>query len=280
MLRTACKAIWCALESGDRQLDAWMQKRSVLAAIMILLANLPVPAKVAGRKVRVTPRLIQSPRLIQRLRASVLRASVLIAATSTAAMAPAQAQSNSGYDPRSWTYDPARNVLVSPSAPDQTSDGETRSDWSATPREIVHFSEAQPKGSIVISTTERRLYYILGNGRALRYAVGVGKEGLEWAGRDTISSKKTWPDWRPPAEMRSREASNGRFLPVHVEGGPNNPLGARALYIGNTLYRVHGTNQPWTVGQANSSGCIRMTNDDVIDLYDRVKIGSQIIVRH
>lgn len=249
-------------------MDAWMQKRSVLAAIMILLANLPVPVKVAGRKVRVPPRLNQ------RLRA------FLIAALSIAAMAPAQTQSNSGYDPRSWTYDPARNVLVSPSAPDQTSDEETRRDWSAIPRKIVHFSEAQPKGSIVISTTERRLYYILGNGRALRYAVGVGKEGLEWAGRDTISSKKTWPDWRPPAEMRSREASNGRFLPAHVEGGPNNPLGARALYIGNTFYRVHGTNQPWTVGQANSSGCIRMTNDDVMDLYDRVKIGSQIIVRH
>lgn len=249
-------------------MDAWMQKRSVLAAIMILLAKLPVPVKVAGRKV------LTSPRLNQRLRA------FLIAVPSIAAMAPAQAQSNSGYDPRSWTYDPARNVLVSPSAPNQTSDAETQREWSAIPREIVHFSEAQPKGSIVISTTERRLYYILGNGRALRYAVGVGKEGLEWSGRDTISSKKTWPDWRPPAEMRSREASNGRFLPAHVEGGPNNPLGARALYIGNTLYRVHGTNQPWTVGQANSSGCIRMTNDDVIDLYDRVKIGSQIIVRH
>ncbi|WP_244749539.1 L,D-transpeptidase [Mesorhizobium sp. L-2-11] len=233
-----------------------MQKRSVLAAIMILLANLPVPVKVAGLR------------------------GFLIAVLSIAAMAPAQAQSNSGYDPRSWTYDAARNVLVSPSAPDQTSDGAVQQEWSAIPREIVHFSEAQPKGSIVIDTTERRLYYILGNGRALRYAVGVGKEGLEWSGRDTISAKKTWPDWRPPAEMRSREASNGRFLPVHVEGGPNNPLGARALYIGNTLYRVHGTNQPWTVGQANSSGCIRMTNDDVIDLYDRVKIGSQIIVRH
>lgn len=132
----------------------------------------------------------------------------------------------------------------------------------------------------MIDTTERRLYYILGDGKALRYAVGVGKEGLEWSGRDTISSKKDWPDWRPPAEMRSREASKGRFLPALVAGGPNNPLGARALYIGNTLYRVHGTNQPWTVGQANSSGCIRMTNDDVIDLYDRVKIGAQIIVRH
>ncbi|WP_365959034.1 L,D-transpeptidase [Mesorhizobium sp.] len=269
MLRTASKAIWCALESGDRRLNAWMQKGSFLvAAILIRYANLPVPVKVAGRNVRITRRLIRR-----------LCACVLIAATSIAAMAPAQAQSNSGYDPRSWTYDPARNVLVSPSAPDQTLDEEIRPEWSAIPREIVHFSEAQPKGSIVINTTERRLYYILGGGRALRYAVGVGKEGLEWSGRDTISSKKTWPDWRPPAEMRSREASNGRFLPVHVEGGPNNPLGARALYIGNTLYRVHGTNQPWTVGQANSSGCIRMTNDDVIDLYDRVTIGTQIIVR-
>ncbi|MER9326606.1 L,D-transpeptidase [Mesorhizobium sp. M0587] len=198
----------------------------------------------------------------------------------TAAMAPSQAQSNSGYDPRSWAYDPARNVLVSPSGRDRTSGEEIQPGWSAIPREIVAFSEAQPKGSIVINTTERRLYYILGGGKALRYAVGVGKEGLEWSGRDTISSKKDWPDWRPPAEMRSREASKGRLLPAHVVGGPNNPLGARALYIGNTLYRVHGTNQPWTVGQANSSGCIRMTNEDVIDLYDRVKIGAQIIVRH
>jgi lipoprotein-anchoring transpeptidase ErfK/SrfK len=227
---------------------------------MILLANSPVPV---------------SPRLTLRLCASVL-----VAATSIAAMAPARAQSNNGYDPRSWTYDPARNVLVSPSAPDPTSNAAIRPGWSAIPREIVHFSEVQPKGSIVINTTERRLYYILGNGKALRYAVGVGKEGLEWSGRDTISSKRSWPDWRPPAEMRSREASKGRFLPAHVEGGPNNPLGARALYIGNTLYRVHGTNQPWTVGQANSSGCIRMANEDVIDLYDRVKIGAQIIVRH
>jgi lipoprotein-anchoring transpeptidase ErfK/SrfK len=206
--------------------------------------------------------------------------SVLVAAALTVAMAPAQGQSNSGYDPRSWSYDQARNVLVSPSAPDQAADGEMRPAWSAIPREIVDFGEAQPKGSIVINTRERRLYYILGAGKALQYAVGVGKEGLEWSGRDRISSKKDWPDWRPPAEMRSREASKGHLLPARVAGGPNNPLGARALYIGNTLYRVHGTNQPWTVGQANSSGCIRMTNEDVIDLYDRVKVGAQIIVRH
>ena len=209
----------------------------------------------------------------------ILPANLAIAAL-VAVTASVQAQSNNGYDPRSWTYDRARNVLVSPSAGDQTPDEGMPPQWSAIPRQIVHFSEAQPKGSIVINTTERRLYYILGDGKALQYAVGVGREGLEWSGRDRISSKKDWPDWRPPTEMRSREASKGHLLPARVAGGPNNPLGARALYIGNTLYRVHGTNQPWTVGQANSSGCIRMTNEDVIDLYDRVKIGAQIIVRH
>lgn len=239
-----------------------------VAANKISLAKLDGPASVFGSGISV------SPPLIRRLGASLLLAMLI------AAMAASQAQSNSGYDPRSWAYDRSRNVLVSPSDPDGTSGEEIRSGWSAIPREIVAFSEAQPKGSIVINTTERRLYYILGDGKALRYTVGVGKEGLEWSGRDTISSKKDWPDWRPPAEMRSREASKGRLLPAHVAGGPNNPLGARALYIGNTLYRVHGTNQPWTVGRANSSGSIRMTNEDVIDLYDRVKIGTQIIVRH
>ncbi|WP_246677853.1 L,D-transpeptidase [Mesorhizobium sp. B2-7-2] len=240
-----------------------------MAACKNLLLSLNAPAGIAWQWPLTGSRLGKG-----------LGESVLVAATLTATMAPAHGQSNSGYDPRSWSYDQARNVLVSPSAPGQVADGETRPAWSPIAREIVDFGETQPKGSIVINTRERRLYYILGDGKALRYAVGVGKEGLEWSGRDTISNKKDWPDWRPPAEMRSREASKGRLLPAHVAGGPNNPLGARALYIGNTLYRVHGTNQPWTVGHANSSGCIRMTNEDVIDLYDRVKIGAQIIVRH
>ncbi|WP_367156802.1 L,D-transpeptidase [Mesorhizobium sp.] len=270
MLRTISKAIWCALESPvrDRRFDAWTQK----GLTSVSLANLDAPASFPGSGSIVALR----PNL-------ALGSSIVLATGLIAAMVPAQAQSNSGYDPRSWTYDPARNVLVSPSAPNasgQASEEKSRHQWSPIPREIVHFSEAQPNGSIVINTSERRLYYILGNGKALRYAVGVGKEGLEWSGRDTISSKKSWPDWRPPAEMRSREASKGHFLPVRVEGGTNNPLGARALYIGKSLYRVHGTNQPWTVGHANSSGCIRMTNEDVMDLYDRVKVGAQIIVRH
>jgi lipoprotein-anchoring transpeptidase ErfK/SrfK len=189
-------------------------------------------------------------------------------------------QSSGGYDPRTWSYDQTGNMLIPPSGSEPVASYVPPPEWSPIPREVVRFAEAQPKGSIVINTSERRLYYMLGNGTALKYAVGVGKEGFRWAGRDSISSKRHWPDWRPPAEMRDREAAKGRILPARVEGGPNNPLGARALYIGSTLYRIHGTNQPWTVGQANSSGCIRMTNDDVIDLYEKVEIGAQVIVRH
>ena len=202
-------------------------------------------------------------------------AAILLA---TADIAPAQ--SNGGYDPRTWSYDPEGDMLISPSGQESDTGYSAQPKWSPIPREVVRFGEAQPKGSIVINTSERRLYYVLGDGTALKYAVGVGKEGFSWAGRDEISSKRHWPDWRPPAEMRQREAASGRVLPARVEGGPNNPLGARALYIGSTLYRIHGTNQPWTVGQANSSGCIRMTNEDVIDLYERVGIGARVIVRH
>ena len=143
------------------------------------------------------------------------------------------------------------------------------------PREVVSFSENLPAGSIVISTSQRRLYYVMGNGKALRYAIAVGKEGYAWAGASTVSSKREWPDWSPPAEMRKRRPD----LPVHMAGGKDNPLGARALYLGDTLYRIHGTNEPWYMGSAQSSGCIRMTNDDVIDLYGRTKIGATVIVR-
>jgi lipoprotein-anchoring transpeptidase ErfK/SrfK len=143
------------------------------------------------------------------------------------------------------------------------------------PREVVSFSENQPAGTIIISTKQRRLYYVMGGGKALRYAIAVGKEGYSWSGTSTISSKREWPDWSPPPEMRQRRPD----LPVHMAGGPNNPLGARALYLGDTLYRIHGTNEPWYMGTARSSGCIRMTNDDVIDLYGRAKVGATVIVR-
>ncbi|SRR5579885_334403 len=143
------------------------------------------------------------------------------------------------------------------------------------PREIVSFNEKHAPGTIIISTSQRRLYYVLGDGKAIRYAIAVGKEGYAWSGTSTVSAKREWPDWNPPAEMRKRRPD----LPVHMAGGPDNPLGARALYLGDTLYRIHGTNEPWYMGTARSSGCIRMTNDDVIDLYNRTRIGATVIVR-
>jgi len=143
------------------------------------------------------------------------------------------------------------------------------------PREVVSFSEKLPTGSIVISTSQRRLYYVTGEGKALRYAIAVGKEGYAWAGTSTVSSKREWPSWSPPPDMRRRKPE----LPAYMPGGKDNPLGARALYLGDTLYRIHGTNEPWLMGTAESSGCIRMTNDDVIDLYNRTRIGATVIVR-
>jgi len=143
------------------------------------------------------------------------------------------------------------------------------------PREVVSFSEKLPAGSIVISTSQRRLYFVTGDGKALRYAIAVGKEGYSWSGTSTISSKREWPAWTPPPEMRKRKPG----LPAYMAGGKDNPLGARALYLGDTLYRIHGTNEPWLMGTAESSGCIRMTNDDVIDLYGRARVGATVIVR-
>jgi lipoprotein-anchoring transpeptidase ErfK/SrfK len=143
------------------------------------------------------------------------------------------------------------------------------------PKEVVSFHEKHAPGTIIISTSQRRLYYVLGDGKAIRYAIAVGKEGYAWSGTNTVSQKREWPDWTPTADMRKRDPK----LPVHMAGGPNNPLGARALYLGNTLYRIHGTNEPWYMGTARSSGCIRMTNDDVIDLYNRTKVGATVIVR-
>ena len=145
--------------------------------------------------------------------------------------------------------------------------------------ETVSFDEKLPAGSLVVDTGERRLYYVQGDGTAIRYGVGVGREGFAWRGRERIARKAEWPGWTPPPEMIAREARDGRILPGHMEGGADNPLGARALYLGSTLFRIHGTNQPWTIGQAVSSGCIRMANDDVIELYNKVKIGALVVVR-
>jgi lipoprotein-anchoring transpeptidase ErfK/SrfK len=145
------------------------------------------------------------------------------------------------------------------------------------PQEVAYDGPHKP-GTIVIDTRENFLYLVEKNGKARRYGVGTGKPGFEWAGKHKITQKKIWPEWRPPAEMISREAAKGRYLPTYVAGGVENPLGARALYLGSTLYRIHGTNQPWTIGGAVSSGCIRMRNEDVVDLYERVNVGTTVVV--
>jgi lipoprotein-anchoring transpeptidase ErfK/SrfK len=146
---------------------------------------------------------------------------------------------------------------------------------SRIPREIVSSPEKQKPGTIIIKTAERRLYLVLDNGKALRYGIGVGRDGFRWAGVHTVSSKREWPEWTPPDQMLKRRPD----LPRHMDGGPENPLGARAMYLGSTLYRIHGSNEEETIGEANSSGCFRMTNTDVIDLYDRVKVGATVVVR-
>lgn len=141
-------------------------------------------------------------------------------------------------------------------------------------RQVVPYRTELAVGTIVVNTGEKFLYLVLGKGKALRYGIGTAKDGFEWSGTHKITRKAEWPGWTPPAEMKKRRPD----LPDYMAGGPNNPLGARALYIGSTLYRIHGTNEPWTIGGDVSSGCIRMVNDDVVDLYARVKIGAKVIV--
>jgi lipoprotein-anchoring transpeptidase ErfK/SrfK len=143
-------------------------------------------------------------------------------------------------------------------------------------RATVSFASNYAPGTIYISTAERRLYLVLGNGQALRYGIGVGRDGFRWGGTHRISAKKEWPGWTPPAQMLQRRPD----LPRHMLGGIENPLGARAMYLGSTLYRIHGSNEPETIGQAVSSGCFRMTNEDVTDLYSRVSVGTTVVVKN
>ena len=141
------------------------------------------------------------------------------------------------------------------------------------PQEVAYETGETP-GTIIINTPERMLYLVEGQGRAMRYGIGVGRPGFTWAGVHSVTAKREWPDWTPPEDMLRRRPD----LPRHMEGGPENPLGARAMYLGSTLYRIHGSNEPWTIGTAVSSGCIRMRNEDVIDLYGRVKVGTKVVV--
>jgi lipoprotein-anchoring transpeptidase ErfK/SrfK len=141
-------------------------------------------------------------------------------------------------------------------------------------RQVVAFNTAEAPGTVIIDTGNTALYYVLGQGKAVRYGVGVGREGFTWSGVQTISRKAEWPDWHPPAEMIARQP----YLPRFMAGGPGNPLGARAMYLGSSEYRIHGTNDPSTIGKFVSSGCIRLTNEDVSDLFSRVNVGTKVVV--
>lgn len=155
-------------------------------------------------------------------------------------------------------------------------DGSGGRNYTKIPRELIDYSgpHANSTGTIVINTTERRLYLVMGNGKAMRYGIGVGRPGFTWGGTHSVTRKAEWPGWTPPPPMRKRQPN----LPAFMPGGPDNPLGARALYLGSTIYRIHGTSEPWTIGQAVSSGCFRMTNEDVTDLYERVRVGARVVV--
>ncbi|WP_322987611.1 MULTISPECIES: L,D-transpeptidase [unclassified Hoeflea] len=192
-------------------------------------------------------------------------------------MVPAAVQAQ----PASQTTTESRSLLQILFPPSENYNKHRRSDKSPIKRKMVSFKENHPVGTIVIDTSDRRLYHVVKKGKAMAYGIGVGRDGFTWQGKNRVTRKAEWPGWTPPQVMRDRvKRQEGRVLPAHMKGGPDNPLGARALYIGSTIYRIHGTNQPWTIGKAMSSGCIRMANDDVTHLYDQVKIGTKVVVRN
>jgi len=168
------------------------------------------------------------------------------------------------YNPNSNTWEEAAAVQT------RTRGG------SPVRRETVEYAGNYRPGTVVVETDERRAYFVLEGGKAIRYGIGVGRDGFTWSGTHRVSRKAEWPGWTPPPAMRKRVPD----LPAFMPGGPDNPLGARALYIGSTLYRLHGTSEPWSIGQAVSSGCIRFTNEDITDLYERVQVGALVVVNH
>ena len=173
-----------------------------------------------------------------------------------------------------------RRMLLPPMDPQQSMRREEELDPAQRPldpkyeKQVVEYHGKESAGTIVIDTPNKFLFLVQGDGKALRYGVGVGRPGFTWSGVKSVSAKKEWPAWTPPPEMLARRPD----LPRHMEGGPQNPLGARAMYLGSSLYRIHGSNEPWTIGTNVSSGCIRMRNEDVIDLYGRVNVGARVVV--
>ena len=173
-----------------------------------------------------------------------------------------------------WALTAATAALAIPASPTPNFQADSRPLASPVPRQTVNYDGPYAPGTIIISTRERRLYFVLPDHQALKYGVGVGRPGFTWSGVTFVANKREWPDWTPPAPMLLRRPD----LPRHMAGGIENPLGARALYLGYSEYRIHGSNEPDTIGQAVSSGCIRMTNDDVTDLYGRASVGAKVIV--
>jgi lipoprotein-anchoring transpeptidase ErfK/SrfK len=171
---------------------------------------------------------------------------------------------------------PSQEMLQVDDEPGRVSTEEAVISEGPYARQAVFFRSSELPGTVVIHTSERFAYVVQGNNRALRYGIGVGREGFQWSGLVRVSRKAEWPDWRPPPEMIARQP----YLPRFMAGGPGNPMGARALYLGSTVFRIHGTNQPETIGHAISSGCFRLANGDIIDLFDRVPLNTKVVVRH
>ena len=203
---------------------------------------------------------------------------VPVVALTTAFAAPAQAQTPfpftlfaSNTQQQGWHQ---QNDLLQSTGEDVVQEEQSFELPEHLKRQIVQYPMNEAPGTIIVDTANTYLYLVLGDGRAMRYGIGVGRDGFTWSGTQRIANKQEWPDWRPPSEMIERQP----YLPRFVAGGTHNPLGARALYLGSSVYRIHGTNQPHTIGQKVSSGCIRMTNEDVIDLYSRVEVGTKVVV--
>jgi len=173
---------------------------------------------------------------------------------------------------------PMQQDVVTPPAVEQATPSEDQGSTFQLParlrRQVVSYATREAPGTIIIDTPNTYLYYVLGNGQAVRYGIGIGRAGFTWSGTQAVTKKAEWPDWTPPPEMIARQP----YLPRHMAGGPGNPLGARAMYLGSTEYRIHGTNAPETIGTHVSSGCIRLTNEDVSDLYSRVNVGTKVVV--
>jgi lipoprotein-anchoring transpeptidase ErfK/SrfK len=212
-------------------------------------------------------------RLPLRANALVLAGALLLTPTLFSSAASAQVL---GYASAPQSSFPSDNIMVTP--PDEGNPSASGGSSDVLPdrfrRTVVAFETREAPGTVIIDTGNTALYYVLGQNRAIRYGVGVGRDGFTWAGTQTITRKAEWPDWHPPAEMIARQP----YLPRFMAGGPGNPLGARAMYLGSSEYRIHGTNDPSTIGKFVSSGCIRLTNEDVADLFSRVNVGTKVVV--